>query len=465
MEENKFEKKVQQTMDELKIQPSAELWGKIEGRIGKEKRRRWGLILIFLLLFIAAGGGFWFWNSSRQSPSQNGLVQNSNKENSFHKNDVQENESGEKISGHLDSVNHKNNPVKESAFNRKYYYNKLISRSKSSSQANTNMQKTKVHQNAILTSSEPSSANSATSGDLQSKKDSGEGEIQSSFEYEQKLPHEKNDNTTINSRIPVDLPSSAQMNDILKKPIAKDEFAKDLPGKSLPKIMDPVLKNKWHPGIVLGAGISGSGTNFFNTRSSVANYLTSPGSSNATGGNVMYHTSNVTNGFGFIIGFDEEKNITPKTKISFGLNFTSSGLKYKADSLNTFSSFTNSRDPRNYNAHYNFITIPANIKVQIGKKTNLFYWQVGTIVSQLLGTNALQYNASAGYYYKDNSVFNKIQIGLNTGIYITLFSKQRTPLSIGPYFYYSLSKISNEGLYGNKHFSFAGITTHLQLVK
>ena len=37
MEENSFEKQVQQKMDELKIQPSDSVWGKIEAQIEKKK--------------------------------------------------------------------------------------------------------------------------------------------------------------------------------------------------------------------------------------------------------------------------------------------------------------------------------------------------------------------------------------------------------------------------------------------
>ena len=38
MQENNFEKQVQEKMDDLRIDPSGELWQKVSSRIGKKKR-------------------------------------------------------------------------------------------------------------------------------------------------------------------------------------------------------------------------------------------------------------------------------------------------------------------------------------------------------------------------------------------------------------------------------------------
>jgi hypothetical protein len=93
------------------------------------------------------------------------------------------------------------------------------------------------------------------------------------------------------------------------------------------------------------------------------------------------------------------------------------------------------------------------------------YWQAGINISQLISSNALQFQSSPGLYYKDNSLFNKTQFGLITAISATLFSKQKVPLTIGPYFYYSISRLADKGLYGKKHFNFIGIRTELLFPK
>jgi hypothetical protein len=62
-------------------------------------------------------------------------------------------------------------------------------------------------------------------------------------------------------------------------------------------------------------------------------------------------------------------------------------------------------------------------------------------------------------------MLNKTQLGLSTGISATLFSKQKVPVIIGPYFYYSASRLAGKGLYKNKHFSFMGLRTEILFEK
>src|SRR5258705_762818 len=56
MQENDFEKNVQQRMDQLQLYPSAEVWPEIERRIRKERKRRW-FILWFLFPALLTGAG------------------------------------------------------------------------------------------------------------------------------------------------------------------------------------------------------------------------------------------------------------------------------------------------------------------------------------------------------------------------------------------------------------------------
>ena len=51
MEENKFEKQVQQKMDELKIHPADSVWEKIEARIEKKKHSKRGLFLFIIIFY------------------------------------------------------------------------------------------------------------------------------------------------------------------------------------------------------------------------------------------------------------------------------------------------------------------------------------------------------------------------------------------------------------------------------
>jgi len=58
MEQNNFEKKIQQKLDELKIPPSDAVWENVEKNINKRKDRK--KILIFFLLFISLASGAYY---------------------------------------------------------------------------------------------------------------------------------------------------------------------------------------------------------------------------------------------------------------------------------------------------------------------------------------------------------------------------------------------------------------------
>ena len=60
MQENNFEKKVQQTMDGLALSPSGEVWKKIQVEIEKkrDKKRRWFIFILFFICLVS-GGSIW----------------------------------------------------------------------------------------------------------------------------------------------------------------------------------------------------------------------------------------------------------------------------------------------------------------------------------------------------------------------------------------------------------------------
>ena len=169
----------------------------------------------------------------------------------------------------------------------------------------------------------------------------------------------------------------------------------------------------------------------------------------------------------FIAGFFIEKNVSVNHKISIGINYkyfsTLNKVGYKIDSAQTAYNFsttaTAAGDHRN---EFNYLDLPVTLTFRISK-ANAFplFWHAGISISELIYSNALQFKSVPGIYYIDNSFFNKTQIGFNTGLSTTLFSGQRTSLQIGPYFYYSASRLTDKGMYNKKHFSYVGISTQL----
>ena len=64
MEENKFERQVQQKMDELKINPSDSVWENVKSGIEKRKNRKWAFLILFFLFALLLTGGYWLYNTN-----------------------------------------------------------------------------------------------------------------------------------------------------------------------------------------------------------------------------------------------------------------------------------------------------------------------------------------------------------------------------------------------------------------
>jgi hypothetical protein len=100
--------------------------------------------------------------------------------------------------------------------------------------------------------------------------------------------------------------------------------------------------------------------------------------------------------------------------------------------------------------------------VQLGDNKNFpVFWSGGITLSQLVKSNALQFDASSGIYYKDNSLLNKTQIGFSTGLSTAFLQNQKSALLFGPYFYYAASQLANQEFYNKKHFVFIGLHTEI----
>jgi hypothetical protein len=82
MQENEFEKKVRNLMDDLEIAPSAPVWDYVEKRIPKSNRRRRFIALFFLLAGFAVCSYFFY---TKFSDNKNEI---SNADKAVHQNSI-----------------------------------------------------------------------------------------------------------------------------------------------------------------------------------------------------------------------------------------------------------------------------------------------------------------------------------------------------------------------------------------
>jgi hypothetical protein len=87
---------------------------------------------------------------------------------------------------------------------------------------------------------------------------------------------------------------------------------------------------------------------------------------------------------------------------------------------------------RDYTNGFHFIQIPLQLQWKVNARLTL-YWNVGGSISYLVHTNSLIYNPGlGGFYYQDKASFNKLHVGMSTGLAVSLKMGKGRELFLGP---------------------------------
>lgn len=455
MDENKFEKEVRQKMEELKIQPSASVWENVEKRIQKKeprKRLAWLFVALFFGLML---GGYYLFNQNKTGANMQPYVQNNSTAG------------GNSITAKKQET--KKEPVKagdKPAIN--------FSEKKESSSGIGSDRLVELSKNN----------NTATLG-VTLKNDQPRELIEKEVKYISPLPQKE-------EKVKLAEEKKETGNGILEdstreKNMAIGLIAEKIETSSLQILVEKTKGNdsvtyenskkaagkphhKWLIGLHFSAGrtLTGSGLLGLNESKSLADMsYNSPGNSgNPSNNPQVYYDPVTTNDWAFIAGAFTQKEISKGTSLVLGINYkyfsTLNEVGGWVSSGNYYASLYNNSSQafKTYRNVFHFVEIPVSLKMETRQNKKLpFTWQLGASVSRLLSSNSLQYQQ--GMLYRDNSLYNKMQIGLEGGVSAILFSKHSYPISIGPYFNYGINKLSGKGLYGNKHLGSIGIRTEI----
>lgn len=446
MQENEFEKQVQQQMDELRLHPSDAVWPKIEAQIKKEKRRRWGIILFPVILIPGLYGAYVLMNRGNSNNDYKQATKTFTAKNKIDSTNLTTILSPDSIRNDQTFIKNKNSFAESNnEKSNRHLHKKIPAKLKfnSNHQITTTSEKdtspflkneidttTIVIQNNVLN---PQTQNSQ----------------EETIPVKEAAPDSANQNNKLSNEIIAGLTDDKQKNET-----KTDSNSKNLKASN---------KHLWNWGISFSGGISGIATNFRANQNNAQSYTTFPASGNL-GYTPVFGPSPIISSIAFITGATAEKNILPKIIFSTGLNyklFSTTNL-VGFDSANTFRAYTLSSTHHNF---FHYIDLPIAIRAQIGNsKKPSFYWSIGLSISQLIASSALQFNSAASLYYHDNSQFNKTQFGVNTGVDVALTSKQKISFLIGPYLNYNISKVAAQGYY-NHNFIFIGLHTQFIFVK
>jgi hypothetical protein len=501
MSSNKFEKQVQENLEELQFTPSDAVWQNVEKELRKDKKRRRWFLLPLLLLCIGAGGYFAYHNSNSHTNSiqkntpisvpatpykEEAVTSDKQHDNAFsekYKNDdkagnqaiVLDNSEANGTASLMPSTNNKASRVVANNTDNKHDISVTLADKKDK----TNFKKIKrVNSDLVTSIAQPEKQ--AKTNEIKAKagkvKDEDDRAVITSKNKTEEVAFVTNDATppTEKERAVKDTDELIDLNDdLIKKDTTQtkskiDTIASNIP--NAPVVAKSVSKEskkskwKWYGDIALGlsnlntsfAPLGALGISSENKSADNRNFFNSGGNPIAVGNNLSVPSTSKP-GFSFRAGITADRKISKRSSLSIGLQYAyysnvgiagqvadtaiiNAGLQNLniADSRAVYVS-----GPANKNGNqYHFLQIPVSFTTLIGKSKRLpWYWSTGFSLNYLITSNALVYNNTTRVFNQNKDLFRPIQFGWHTGIEAEFFSKKQHPLRLGPQFNFNLSPL------------------------
>jgi Outer membrane protein beta-barrel domain len=508
MQENNFEKQVQQKTDELKLKPSDEVWQKVLLAIAKRKSGRRKFAIIFLLLLLISSATFILWDHTSGIKMNNTI---SEKNNPAKKNRTNEHTAGINAPQKIALENRPETGNKNSAAERIRIIKDNAVAKKTGYQHRATLVHLPVKTTISVAIDEPDDHNIVDPGDAKDNVNSNKDKV--SYKTGQKLSVSVSnsnpvglDNKTIGSNDAPqtkageitpginDVPLKERITDsVSTNGIGTEEQVKDTAGviqktdlkktASAKGSLQTKQRSAWKIGFNLSLGAAATQNGYLGIIGSGSSdeskaFTTDPSQSTGgnAGGQVAYiaHTpSKITTGTGLVLGLFLQKNISSKTNLLFGLNYkiynSAMMIGKRVDSSSNFSLenfFYRSGNSYRYKNHFHFLELPVALRFKLGKQNKLpVYLNTGVSVARLVGSNALQFDTLSGSYYGHNALLNKTQVNISLGLLFSLFGRSTNPFLIGPDINISLNKMANSGLYKDRHYSYFGILVQKSIGK
>ena len=498
MPENEFEKQVQQKMDGLKVKPSEKVWQHVAGAIVKRKTDRRIFAIVLLCLLIAAGGIFLLNNTARQHKDNSMIIagntdlKNSKETPSFNNDPRKQIVDRQKktVAKNVDSVSSLPTTSKDGQVLKIQYEKNEFSQAQKSPKIISAKPFKTVAENSIPDKKETlnhskkgsyktsrkisaSLKNALPADSVDERITSGEANTKNTSEKIFPLNDMKINGPFLNpyNKIGVEI----KANNLLAIQ-AKNYSVENSPIK---KVIPLQQKYQWKIGLNFSVGASSTQNGYLgivgsgngNASGAYTSAGLVPGCANCANNGVYYRPSAIKPAAGIVLGIFVQKNISPKTAFSIGLNYKMYNSVMKTGSrvdsaviannnsyLSQSNFFYRTGINTRYKNHFHFLEIPLALNIKLGKQNkHPLYLNTGISIAQLIATNALQFDTASVKYYSNNSLFNKTQIGISAGLLFSLSGSAKNPFLVGPDIHVSLNRMAATGLYQSSNYSYFGI--------
>ncbi|HUB59159.1 MAG TPA: hypothetical protein VL978_00575 [Puia sp.] len=183
--------------------------------------------------------------------------------------------------------------------------------------------------------------------------------------------------------------------------------------------------------------------------------------------------------YSYWAGIYGEKQLSVRWMVDIGLNLhyysvrfetTNQVLFYAPSSSSLFAAtsltYTNSNNNysggelQTYDNRYYFLEVPVTVQRRLNRNRMLpLFWRGGAVVSYLMSSNALYYNAADGDVEKDNGVIRHTQASLQSGLMLGL-PVRGVQVQAGPEVQYALTNMLTTGS-GGGHMVYGGMRVTL----
>jgi hypothetical protein len=237
------------------------------------------------------------------------------------------------------------------------------------------------------------------------------------------------------------------------------------------KNVNKVQQKPWSLALSFSGGLSATGNGYSKTGLTAdfnEGTTNTPGPSGNPG--TIYLPSSAKPGMAFTAGLQASRTLSLKSRLHAGLQYRlhstsiSTGTEFFSGGTReqTFASGNSSV----YKNYYHFISLPVSFSTKllaVGQRD--ISLEAGVSVSRMIHSNALGFDAGSGIYSSGVTDFNKTFFGITGAVNINLFPKSKTAFYIGPEFFYSLNAASATGMYAGAKHRFFGIRLQKTITK
>ncbi|HEU4901387.1 MAG TPA: hypothetical protein VFT06_01315 [Flavisolibacter sp.] len=445
-----FEKKVQEKLEDMSLQPSVPVWEKIELQIRPEEKRRRFVFWLLPAVLLLGCAGWWFFIATKDEI----------------RTDLQAIPFANKRAEKQSPVATKNAGGKTPTLQPPPAEQRLVSHSNS-------------HTAVPLQQSVPTLfSHTNTMKRVIEKEENELTEISSQREKE--IPATKKEYTTEPAAI-LEEKSHVSVTE-LQKPVdsAAQRKTEESKQESLPVVSDSLkkkvaaVKRKSAHKILLAAGWSrltsdASGSNLYAS----PDLSSTPGS--YSGGATQ--TRPVNSGFAFSIGYAREKTLSNKLSLSIGLQYAYYSTHQQIGSFKVRDTALRFQDKAfevsgfysappgggaavltEYTTRIHVAELPVSVQYSPFSGLPLSFTG-GALYGRVLHSNALTYDAAARFYYLNPQNNRRNSVNLFSAVQYRLVHKSKLAISAGPAVQYNLVPLQKEG--SRRHLLFAGLKTEI----